>query len=49
MGISGKKQRLCIEKVLNNCGLQASRNHMLKCPFLEVKEPSLKIYSKNKI
>jgi DNA primase len=44
MEISDIKQRLSIEKVLSHYGLQANRNNMLKCPFHEEKEPSLKIY-----
>ncbi|MDG5800160.1 CHC2 zinc finger domain-containing protein [Marinilabiliaceae bacterium ANBcel2] len=44
MEISEIKQKLKIETVLNHYGLQANRNHMLKCPFHEEKEPSLKIY-----
>ncbi len=46
MEIQEIKQRLSIETVLNHYGLQANRNHMLKCPFHEEKEPSLKIYPK---
>lgn len=44
MEISDIKQRLKIETVLNHYGLQTNRNHMLKCPFHEEKESSLKIY-----
>ncbi len=44
MEIQEIKQRLSIETVLKHYGLQANRNHMLKCPFHEEKEPSLKIY-----
>ncbi|WP_291861682.1 CHC2 zinc finger domain-containing protein [Marinilabilia sp.] len=44
MEIAEIKQRLTIEKVLQYYGLQANRNHMLKCPFHEETEPSLKIY-----
>ncbi|NJM16091.1 MAG: hypothetical protein HC896_12610 [Bacteroidales bacterium] len=44
METSDIKQRLSIEKVLSHYGLQANRNNMLKCPFHEEKEPSLKIY-----
>ena len=44
MEISDIKQRLSIEKALSHYGLQANRNHMLKCPFHEETEPSLKIY-----
>ena len=44
MEIQEIKQRLSIETVLKYYDLQANRNHMLKCPFLEEKEPSLKIY-----
>jgi len=44
MEIREIKQRLSIETVLNHYGLKANRNHMLKCPFHEEKEPSLKIY-----
>lgn len=43
MEISEIKQRLKIETVLKHYGLQANRNGMLKCPFHEEKEPSLKI------
>jgi DNA primase catalytic core len=44
MEISEIKERLKIETVLNHYGLKANRNKMLKCPFHEEKEPSLKIY-----
>ena len=44
MEIQEIKQRLSIETVLKCYGLEANRNHMLKCPFHEEKEPSLKIY-----
>jgi len=44
MEIQEIKQRLSIETVLKHYGLQANRNYMLKCPFHEEKDPSLKIY-----
>jgi DNA primase len=44
MEISDIKEKLNIETVLQHNGLQVNRNHMLKCPFHEEKEPSLKIY-----
>ncbi len=44
MEIQEIKQRLSIETVLKHYGLQANPNNMLKCPFHEEKEPSLKIY-----
>ena len=44
MEIQEIKQRLSIETVLNHYGLKANRNNMLKCPFHEETEPSLKIY-----
>ncbi|VAW18174.1 hypothetical protein MNBD_BACTEROID01-2855 [hydrothermal vent metagenome] len=44
MEISDIKEKLNIDKVLKYYGLEANRNHMLKCPFHEEKEPSLKIY-----
>ncbi len=44
MEIQNIKQRLKIETVLNHYGLKANRNNMLKCPFHEEKDPSLKIY-----
>ena len=44
MEITEIKQRLSIETVLKHYGLQANRNNMLKCPFHEETEPSLKIY-----
>jgi DNA primase len=44
MEIKDIKQRLSIKTVLKHYGLEANRNHMLKCPFHEEKEPSLKIY-----
>jgi DNA primase len=40
MEIKDIKERLDIK----HYGLQANRNHMLKCPFHEETEPSLKIY-----
>ncbi len=45
MEIQGIKQPLSIETVLKYYSLQANRNHMLKCPFHEETEPSLKIYA----
>ncbi len=44
MEIKDIKARLDIETVLKHYGLQANRNHMLKCPFHDEKESSLKIY-----
>lgn len=44
MEIKDIKQRLSIDTVLKYYGLEANRNHMLKCPFHEEKEPSLKAY-----
>ncbi len=49
MEIQEIKQRLSIDTVLKHYGLQASRNNMLKCPFHEEKEPSLKIYTYRQI
>lgn len=43
MEISDIKEQQSIESVLKYYGLQANRNHKLKCPFQEEKEPSLKI------
>ena len=48
MEIQEIKQRLSIETLLNHYGMRANRNHMLKCPFHEEKEPSLKIYPETK-
>lgn len=44
MEIKGIKKCLDINAVLKHYSLQANRNNMLKCPFHEVTEPSLKIY-----
>lgn len=44
MEIKEIKQRLSIETVLNHYSLQPDRHHLLKCPFHDDKEPSLKIY-----
>jgi DNA primase len=38
------KQRLTIETVLNHYSLKPDRHHLLKCPFHDDKDPSLKIY-----
>lgn len=45
MEIKDIKQYLSIYTVLKHYGLQADRNHMLKCPFHEDDKPSMKIYS----
>jgi DNA primase len=44
MEIHEIKSRLSIETVLNHYHLQPSRHHLLKCPFHDDKDPSLKIY-----
>jgi DNA primase len=44
MEISEIKSRLSIETVLNHYHLQPDRHHLLKCPFHDDKDPSLKIY-----
>lgn len=38
------KQRLKIQTVLTHYGLKPNRNHMLKCPFHEDENASMKIY-----
>jgi len=45
MEIPEIKQRLSIETVLKHYGLKADRHGLIKCPFHEDQEPSLKIYS----
>lgn len=45
MEIKEIKQRLSIETVLNHYGLKADRHGLIKCPFHEDQEPSLKIYT----
>ena len=44
MEISEIKSRLSIETVLNHYNLHPDRHHLLKCPFHDDQEPSLKIY-----
>jgi DNA primase catalytic core len=44
MEIPEIKQRLTIETVLNHYSLQPDRHHLLKCPFHDDKDPSLRIY-----
>jgi DNA primase len=44
MEIREIKERLSIETVLNHYGLHPDRHHLLKCPFHDDKDPSLKIY-----
>lgn len=44
MEIAEIKSRLSIETVLNHYHLYPDRHHLLKCPFHDDKEPSLKIY-----
>lgn len=45
MEIREIKERLSIETVLSHYGLKADRHGLIKCPFHEDQEPSLKIYS----
>lgn len=44
MEISAIKSKLSILTVLQHYGLECDRNHMLKCPFHEEEEASMKIY-----
>jgi len=44
MEIPEIKQRLSIETVLSHCDLRPDKHHLLKCPFHDDKDPSLKIY-----
>jgi len=44
MEISAIKSKLSILTVLHHYGLECDRNHMLKCPFHEEEEASMKIY-----
>ena len=44
MEIPEIKQRLSIETVLSHYSLQPDRHHLLKCPFHNDEDPSLKIY-----
>jgi len=44
MEISEIKQRLSIETVLSHYHLHPDKHHLLKCPFHDDKDPSLKIY-----
>nr|WP_321485491.1 CHC2 zinc finger domain-containing protein [uncultured Draconibacterium sp.] len=45
MEIREIKQRLSILTVLNHYNLEPDRHQMLKCPFHEDDQPSLKIYT----
>ncbi len=45
MEIREIKQRLSILTVLNHYNLKPDRHQMLKCPFHEDDQPSLKIYT----
>jgi len=44
MEIPEIKQRLTIETVLSHYDLHPDKHHLLKCPFHDDKDPSLKIY-----
>ena len=44
MEISEIKQRLSIETVLVHYDLHPDKHNLLKCPFHDDKDPSLKIY-----
>jgi len=44
MEIHEIKSRLSIETVLNHYHLRPDKHHLLKCPFHDDKDPSLKIY-----
>lgn len=44
MEISEIKQHLTIETVLSHYDLRPDKHHLLKCPFHDDKDPSLKIY-----
>jgi hypothetical protein len=44
MEIHQIKARLTIHEVLGHYGLRPNKNGMLRCPFHEDKEPSLKVY-----
>jgi len=44
MEISAIKSKLSILTVLHHYGLECDRNHMLKCPFHEEEDASMKIY-----